>query len=256
MLGLALAVVACGRTAAQDVRIVKSGADKTAIDLSAVKTSGGSAAQVFKRTLEDDLKRWGWFVPTTANAVVAVQGSAASRGGELAVSVDVVNTASGRSYVRHGERVPDAEARRAAHRTADAIVEAVKRKPGIAATRIAFVGSVGGRKDLYLCDADGEGWVQLTQDGHPCLSPQWNPAGDSIYYTSFHGGYPDVYRVDLGRNSRSRVSAQPGLNAGPDLSPDGKLMALTLSRDGNPELYVMHLASGRLERKTNTRHAA
>ena len=43
----------------------------------------------------------------------------------------------------------------------------------------------------------------------------------------------------------------PGINGAPAWSPDGKHMAMTLSRDGNPEIYVMHIASGSLLRLTN-----
>ncbi|MEO6698823.1 MAG: Tol-Pal system protein TolB, partial [Paraperlucidibaca sp.] len=42
-----------------------------------------------------------------------------------------------------------------------------------------------------------------------------------------------------------------GLNGAPAWSPDGKSMALTLSRDGNPEIYLMDLTTNALKRLTN-----
>ena len=37
-----------------------------------------------------------------------------------------------------------------------------------------------------------------------------------------------------------------GINTSPAFSPDGKPVALTLSKDGNPEVYVLNLATGAL----------
>lgn len=41
------------------------------------------------------------------------------------------------------------------------------------------------------------------------------------------------------------------MNGAPSWSPDGKELLLTLSRDGNPEIYLMNIASGDLTRLTN-----
>ena len=57
----------------------------------------------------------------------------------------------------------------------DAIVRAVAKVPGIAATRIALIGRVNGRKNLYVCDADGRNLVRITDQNAPCLSPNWSP---------------------------------------------------------------------------------
>ncbi|NIY17521.1 MAG: biopolymer transporter Tol, partial [Nitrospinaceae bacterium] len=77
-----------------------------------------------------------------------------------------------------------------------------------------------------------------------------------VYYTSLVGGFPDVYRIDLQSRKRTRVARHPGLNTGGVVSPDGRKLALILSRDGNPELYVQQLPAGRLTRLTRTTHAA
>jgi TolB protein len=46
----------------------------------------------------------------------------------------------------------------------------------------------------------------------------------------------------------------PGTNSAPAFSPDGKRLAMVLSRDGNPEIYVINLADRKLRRVT--RHHA
>jgi TolB protein len=48
------------------------------------------------------------------------------------------------------------------------------------------------------------------------------------------------------------LAAYPGLNSGGDVSADGRRVVLTLSKDGNPELYVLHVDENRLVRLTQT----
>jgi TolB protein len=47
------------------------------------------------------------------------------------------------------------------------------------------------------------------------------------------------------------VASFPGLNGAPAWSPDGRRLAMTLSKDGNPEIYVLDLASRQLQRITD-----
>ena len=56
--------------------------------------------------------------------------------------------------------------------------------------------------------------------------------------------------------SRNRLAGYPGLNTGADISPNGREIALILSKDGNPELYVKNLRSGQLTRLTSSPRAA
>jgi len=250
---LGWAALALGAPAA-DITIVKAGGNKVGIDLSGL-TAGDAGAALFRKTLENDLDRSGWF-KVVAGGAARVSGAARDSGGRLAVRCEVRGAADGRTYLSKTYAEDSGRARRLAHAVADDIVYALKGVRGIASTRIVMVGRRGGRKDLYVCDADGGALVQLTQDGAPCLAPSWSPDAQAIFYTSFYRGFPDVYRIDLVSNRRARVSGFPGLNAGARLSPDGRSLAIILSKDGNPDLYVMQLGSGYLTRLTRTRHAA
>jgi len=240
-----------------DVEVVKTGAAKSAITLSSLKCSGGNAARLFKSTLENDLKLSGWFkIAAVGVGVLEVRGTCSAPGTRLDVRCEVLNAASGRSYVRENTGGQGSEARRMAHELADKIVRAVKGVPGMASSRIVFVGARGRNKDLYICDADGGGMGRITKDGAVCLAPSWGPRNSFVTYTSFHGGFPDVYRIDMKNFERVRLAGYPGLNAGADVSPDGRSIVLTLSKDGNPDLYILSLGSRRLTRLTKTRFAA
>jgi TolB protein len=241
-----------------DISIVGQGSvGKISLSLRGLTVGAGNSEKLFYDVLKADLTRSGWFtVVDKSAATVLVGGSCRLKGGQLSAACDVTNGATGKRYLsRVFSGTPD-EARQVAHAAADAIVEAVKQVPGIASSRIVMIGSKSGKKDIFVCGSDGEGVVQLTRDGAPCLSPTWGPKADGLFYTSFHRGFPDVYKIHLASGRRTRVASYPGINAGADVSPDGRSMALALSKDGNPELYVRDLSSGKLTRLTKTKFAA
>lgn len=238
------------------VRIEGSAAGKARIDWNGFTADGGGAAAVFVETLKEDLRRSGWFVPASGGTgEYLLQGGAANAGGRIQAECVVRKSASGAGVLAKRYSANAGQARRFAHQVADEIVEAVWGRPGMASGRLVLVGNRTGRKELYLCDADGQGLVQITRDQSVSVAPKWGP-GNRIVYTSFLKGYPDVYLIQVDSGKRERISSYSGLNTGADLSPDGRDVALVLSKDGNPELYIKHLASGRLTRLTRTRDAA
>lgn len=147
--------------------------------------------------------------------------------------------------------LPAAQARRLAHKVADEIVLQFTGEAGIADTKIAYVGVVGGNKELHVMDYDGAGPTRVTSNNSINLSPVWSPDTRSLAFTSYMRGYPYLYRMFPFENRPVQVLAGfLGINTSPAFSPDGQSVALTLSRDGNPEVYVLNLATGAFRRLT------
>lgn len=244
-------------TASAQVRVSKGAGHKTSIDWSSFGGSQTPAGSVFKKTLQDDLVRSGWFTPAArGQGMLALQGLYEDDGSDLKVKCYVFEMQTKQSYLSKSYRAGGPEARRLAHKVADEIIEAVTGKKGICSGRIVLVGNRSRNKEIYLCDSDGQNIVQLTRDGKISLAPKWGPDGNTIVYTSYLKGYPDVYSIDLGTGNRDRLAGYPGLNTGADISPNGRELALILSKDGNPELYVKNLRSGQLTRLTSSPRAA
>ena len=237
------------------VRVVKSADSKISIDLSGLRTAGDAASQTFLQTLEKDLRLSVWFEPVRGNGEIRVNGTVSPAGGTLKVGAQVVRLSDQAILLSRNYNIETAQARRMAHQVADDIVEAVTGRKGMASMRIVLVGNRTGKKELYLCDSDGAGVRQLTGERKVVVGPNWGPDGKSIVYTSYLRDFPDVYRIDLTRNSRDLVANYGGLNTGAAVSPDGKDVALILSKDGNPELYIKNLRSGKLTRLTATLRA-
>jgi TolB protein len=147
---------------------------------------------------------------------------------------------------------PGGTGRAAMHAFADDIVETLTGARGFARTKIAFVATKTGKKEIYTCDADGAGLVQLTRDGAISVAPSLSADGRRLLYTGYQSGYADVYEIALGSGARNRIMKYPGTNSGAAFSPDGGRIAVTLSKDGNPELYVTGSGGGGARRLTRT----
>jgi TolB protein len=232
----------------------KTGASKDSVSLSEVKT-GGEYSRLFLQTLQNNLKLSGWFDLAAAGrgGSVSVQGVVADAGSGIQSNLRV--SWPGKAFNWSKVSMGRQEVRAQAQKLADEMVRLIAGEQGIASTKIVFVNRRGrNNADIYMCDADGGGMMQLTRDNIAAVGPRWAPNGRDIFYTSFVRGYPAIYRlVNFGRERRS-LAPFKGLNTGAAVSPDGRRIALILSYQGNPELYVLEVASGRLSRMTKTQH--
>ncbi len=212
----------------------------------AVAPLGGASGPNVTKVLQNDLDLSGWFqlVPDARGSFV-VGGTAA--GGTLQGRV---TDSSGATVLSKSYNGSDREV---AHQFADDIVETLTGNPGIATTKIAFVGTASGPKEIYLADYDGSNSRRLTSDRSISVAPSLGPGARNLAYTGYHEGYPDVYVIDVASGARQRVVKAPGTNSGAAISPDGGKMALTMSKDGNPEIYVTGLRGGMARRLTRTR---
>ena len=150
-----------------------------------------------------------------------------------------------------------ADLRATAHRIADMIFEELTGIPGVFGTQIAYV-SEERRADntrrfrLIVADADGENPRVIADSPQPLMSPSWSPDSRRLAYVSFEGDQSAVYVQTLRTGTRDRVSARPGVNSSPAFSPDGRQLALTLSRDqGNLDIYTLDLGTQVLRQLTN-----
>ena len=239
-------------SASAQVRVAKSADRKISINLSGLRIGSDAASRTFFETLENDLRLSGWFAPARKAGDISLSGSVASSGGSVKASIHATRVADRARLLSKGYKLSSSQARTLAHRTADDLVKAITGRQGIASTKITLVGTRSGAKELYLCDADGKGLRQLTDDKSIVVGPNWGPYGNNIFYTSYLQGFPDIYHLDVTRGSRKKIASYGGLNTGAVISPDGKTMALILSKDGNPELYVQSLAGGVPKRLTQT----
>jgi TolB protein len=76
-----------------------------------------------------------------------------------------------------------------------------------------------------------------------------------VAFTSYMRGTADLYTVGTGGGRPKRVAHYDGMNTGASWSPDGSQIAVTLSRDGNPEIYLVSAKDGKVvKRLTSNRY--
>lgn len=116
--------------------------------------------------------------------------------------------------------------------------------------RVTFAArGAGGYKQIYTIGVDGSDLRAVTKDRTIHLLPSWGPGGE-VMYTSYRANNPDLW-IGSGSNAKKLVSYS-GINSGGALSPDGKEIALTLSRDGNTEIYIVDLKGDIIRRCTES----
>jgi TolB protein len=249
MVWIGLACVACGQ-----VKVTKSAGDKVGVDLSGIQVSGGAAIAV-RNTLVNNLNRSGWMeVAPPGKGGVKVRGSITEANGMLSFTC-IATDASGHTLLNGTYSHPVPRAVYLAHQVADDLVIKSTGKPTFFQAKLAMIGVRSGAKELYVADSSVQDVRQITHDRSIAIKPRWSPDNRYISYTSFRQRYPDVYTIEWATGIRTRVAAYPGVNSGGAISPDGRSMALILSKDGNPDLYVQDMPSKRLTRLTHTPRA-
>lgn len=130
--------------------------------------------------------------------------------------------------------------RRFSHLFADEILRSITGEAGAFTTKIAYVSTQTGNKEIYIMDWDGHNPLPLTKNGSINLNPDFSPDGREIIFTSYKRGNPDLYRRSLSNTTEVPLSNRKGLNITGSWSPDGSKIALALSKDGDAEIYTLN----------------
>ena len=127
--------------------------------------------------------------------------------------------------------------RLAGHKIADDIIQKILGERGVFSTRLSYVIRSGKSHRLVISDSDGENARPALSSNEPIISPVWSPDGRKVAYVSFESRKPVIYVHELATGRRTVLSNQKGNNSAPAWSPDGKKLAVSLSRDGNTQIY-------------------
>jgi TolB protein len=211
----------------------------------AVAPLDGSEGPGASKIVQSDLALSGYFKLGGADSSYTVRGTAS--GGSL--QGQVVDHSGGTVLSKSYSGAP----RESAHQFANDIIETLTGHKGIVGTKVAFIATRSGKKEVYVADCDGSNVRQLTHDNTISVHPSLSPDGGRIAYTGYQSGYADVYVIDLASGARNRIVNFPGTNSGATFSPDGGRLALTISKDGNPELYTVSANGGGARRLTRSR---
>lgn len=118
--------------------------------------------------------------------------------------------------------------------------------------QIAFFSSRSRFPQIYTMDTDGAN-VQLLTPFTPGVrsyraAPDWSPDGRAVAYEQQNGDF-QVWMINV-RDKESRQLTSEGENEGPSWAPDGRHIALSSTRGGSKQIWVLDTESGRFRQLT------
>jgi TolB protein len=155
---------------------------------------------------------------------------------------------------QYSEDPTEQSARAIAHRFADEIILRLSGgTPGIAESTIYYVQLSGGNKEIWAMDYDGVNQRQITHLGTISMGPRVSPDNSRIAFESLgkNGFQIRVYSLILGR--LVNFPEVGGTNITPAWSPDGREIAFSSSRTGDPEIWIADAGGNLARRITNFR---
>lgn len=191
---------------------------------------------------EMNLSQWS---AAPASAAMVAFGALSSTNGRLVVYGwldDTNNTANPQVLSKqYNEAASQDMARTIAHRFADEIIARLGGGiNGIAETKIYFISSRSGSKEVWVMDYDGENQHQITHLGSIVLSPRVSPDNSRVAFAALgkEGWAVRMYSLELGRMVSFPAGTAGGSNQSPAWTGDGSRIAFSSSRSGDPEIWV------------------
>ena len=193
-----------------------------------------------------------------ANAAMVAFGALSVGNGRVSVNgwlFDSRNTVSpqvlGKQY---NEAASEEMARTIAHRFADEIILRLGGGiNGIAETKIYFISTRSGTKEVWAMDYDGQNQHAVTHLGSICLSPRIAPDNSRLAFAAMGRNGWDIrmWSLELNRYVAFPAGTAGGSNQSPAWSADGSKIAFSSGREGNPEIWLADASGGNLHKLTS-----
>ena len=146
-----------------------------------------------------------------------------------------------------------------AHKISNYVYHKLTGEQGFFLTKLVYVkvsnpyARYGRLYELIISDYDGYNkHVVLRQTDNPIATPSWSNDGRYIVYSSYSGGSMGVYTLEIATGKVTRMTNYKGINSAPSFSPNGKEIALALSKgySNQTNIYILNLATKALKRIT------
>src|SRR5262249_6150419 len=115
---------------------------------------------------------------------------------------------------------------------------------------IVAVRSHGAASELWIVRPDGRDLHRLGGASSVLSRPSWSVDAKTVLFTEREDAQANLYSLPVGGGTRTLLCREPGSNVDARFAPDGSTIALTLTRDGNSEIYL--LSRGILTRLTKS----
>jgi TolB protein len=189
---------------------------------------------------------------TVIGAELLITGLFEVNNGRIAIELRLFDTFKNKRILGKKYAGRPADQRKIIHRFCSEVIEYLTGHKGMFASKIAFVSTGSGNKEIYSCDFDGYYPQQVTRNHAISLFPAWSSDGRYLAYTSYKGGKPDIFIKNLAEMQEVSV-AQNGINITPAWVPGKFELAATLSFSGDQEIYLLTGTGKIIKRLTEMR---
>ncbi|MEN3045271.1 MAG: hypothetical protein ABDH37_08700 [Candidatus Hydrothermales bacterium] len=145
--------------------------------------------------------------------------------------------------------IPD---RKVAHKIANFVVKKLTGEDGIFETYIVFSIDVNEKRELYMMDYDGYNLRKIKSEGEKKLFPRVSYCGNKIIYSTYlKKDVMGIYLIDLSNNKSFLLFSQNnGIVLPGGFFPNSKELCVTISKDGDPEIYLLNIENKKIKRLT------
>ncbi|MFO7736519.1 MAG: Tol-Pal system beta propeller repeat protein TolB [bacterium] len=194
-----------------------------------------------------DFKKW---LQVGANGLVSGSLKKGEKG-QMELSLSYHDVPDNKEKLQKKYGVNKKTARKAAHRFVYELVYFLAgEKLKFLSSKITFIEKSSEKYHLTVIDFDGANRKVLFSSSEIIILPEWSKDGRYIYYTSYAGDNPNLWRITVKTGKRELISNHKGLNTSATAHPSEEKIALRLSKDGTSEIYTMNVKTKKLKRMT------
>jgi eukaryotic-like serine/threonine-protein kinase len=111
--------------------------------------------------------------------------------------------------------------------------------------KIAFMSSISGSPEIWICNNDGSNPIQLTDfKGYLTGSPSWSPDNQNIAFDSRPYGHSDIFITNADGGQMRRLTTEASDDRIPSWSRDGRWIYFTSNRSGSYGIWKLPLDGG------------
>jgi len=188
---------------------------------------------------------------TGIGAELLVTGEAIETKGKIKLKLRLFDTFNTKLLVGKVYTGPPSQLRKMVHLFCSEISYVLTGKWGVFNSKIAFVSTVKGKKEIFTSDFDGQNAKQITFHKSICLSPSWSFDGKWLAYVSYTRKTPQIFIKNI-KEKRGAIVNFKGMNISPAWMPGQLKLAAALSFSGDQEIYLLTIKGEIIKRITKS----